>query len=369
MRYKPLGEVIKLSRGFDLPVSQRTPGNVPVIGATGIIGWHGEAKMAGPGVTIGRSGVIGGATWSDIDYWPLNTSMYVEDFGEHDPRFVYYALKSLDFAGYDSGSAQPSLNRNYIAGMPFPSPGVEAERAISGVLSSIDEKILNNKSIVKLSDQLLRASIESMELFMGECSSSVGDVLQVTPKCDMPPPHKDIHFVEMGALSIDGPLIDEVTFRDVPSGSRFQNGDTLFARITPCLENGKTGFVNMLPEGETACGSTEFIVLRARQGDPPLFPYALSRSDRFRAEAQRLMAGTSGRQRVSAKDLSQISIRMPDRIQMREFAVLANIVGPVLGSTRREIRALAELRDALLPGLLDGTLTVRLAEEALSAAV
>lgn len=109
------GNVASLQRGYDLPEHQRSFGNIPVYGSAGINGYHNEARAKGPSVVIGRSGAsFGVAHYVDRDYWPHNTTMFVTDFHGNCERFVYYLLKSIDFTSFNSGSAQPSLNRNYL---------------------------------------------------------------------------------------------------------------------------------------------------------------------------------------------------------------------------------------------------------------
>ncbi len=93
-------------------------------------------------------------------------------------------------------------------------------------------------------------------------------------------------------------LISDVHTKETNSGARFQNGDTLLARITPCLENGKTGYVGFLPsDSDVAHGSTEFIVLRGGSVCSE-FVYLLARSNVFRDDAIKSMSGATGRQRV-----------------------------------------------------------------------
>lgn len=111
-----LSEVVTLQRGHDLPSQRRNLGSVPILGSFGVTGWHDTAKYSGPGVAIGRSGAsIGVATFVEGPYWPLNTTLFVKDFKGNDPRWVYFLLDAIDFSSYNSGSAQPSLNRNYLA--------------------------------------------------------------------------------------------------------------------------------------------------------------------------------------------------------------------------------------------------------------
>lgn len=95
-------------------------------------------------------------------------------------------------------------------------------------------------------------------------------------------------------------------------GSKFCNDDTIMARITPCLENGKTAFVDILADGEVAFGSTEFIVMRARPGiSDPQFVYYLATSPEFRNVAIKSMVGSSGRQRVQQSVLDELALKIP----------------------------------------------------------
>ena len=96
------------------------------------------------------------------------------------------------------------------------------------------------------------------------------------------------------------------------SGTKFRNGDTLMARITPCLENGKISQVNMLDDNEIGCGSTEFIVLREKENvSDKEFIYYLSQSEFFKEPAIKSMVGSSGRQRVQRDVIENLDIYVP----------------------------------------------------------
>jgi type I restriction enzyme, S subunit len=114
----PLQAALVLQRGFDLPASDRTPGLFPVLAASGPNGTHKDFIVRGPGVTTGRSGVLGKVYFVHGDFWPLNTSLWVKEFRRATPAFAFYLLRGLDFAQYNSGSAVPTLNRNHVHGMP-----------------------------------------------------------------------------------------------------------------------------------------------------------------------------------------------------------------------------------------------------------
>jgi type I restriction enzyme, S subunit len=138
----PLGEFVTLLRGHDLPEEDRRPGSVPVLGSFGVTGWHDEPRASGPGVTVGRSGAsFGVVSYSPVDYWPLNTALYVIDFHGNDQRFAYYLLKLFDFKRYNSGSAQPSLNRNFVHPVPVSVPPLAEQLTIAHVLGTLDDKI------------------------------------------------------------------------------------------------------------------------------------------------------------------------------------------------------------------------------------
>src|SRR5205823_1690384 len=115
-------------------------------GSFGITGWHDSARVKGPGVAIGRSGAsFGVATYSAQDFWPLNTVLYVTDFHGNHERFAYYVLSALDLTRFNSGSAQPSLNRNYIALEEVRVPPLPEQLRIADILGALDDKIELNR--------------------------------------------------------------------------------------------------------------------------------------------------------------------------------------------------------------------------------
>ncbi len=157
-----LGNFVTLQRGHDLPDPERRPSKVPILGSFGITGYHDTAKAKGPGVTVGRSGAsFGVVSYSPVDYWPLNTALYVIDFHGNDERFAYYLLKSLDFTRYNSGSAQPSLNRNYIHPIPVEVPPLPEQRAIAHILGMLDDKIELNRRMNEMLEAMARVIFKS----------------------------------------------------------------------------------------------------------------------------------------------------------------------------------------------------------------
>ena len=140
---------------------------------------------------------------------------------------------------------------------------------------------------------------------------------------------------------------------------RFANGDTLVARITPCLENGKTAFVDFLEAGQVGWGSTEYIVLRPKPPLPVEFAYCLARGLEFRDFAIQSMNGSSGRQRVPAESLSHFRVVTAPKPVADLFGRFIKPVFARASAATKEGRSLAALRDTLLPKLISGDLRVK----------
>lgn len=158
--------------------------------------------------------------------------------------------------------------------------------------------------------------------------------------------------------------VDERTSTVFPSdvgthvaGSKFERDDVLFARITPCLENGKTALVKYLGTGEVGIGSTEFIVLRGRRVGPA-YVYCAARSEPVRDHAIKSMSGSSGRQRVATSSFDSLDLVEPPPSIAQAFEETA---GPMLDEVFAlacQNRALAATRDLLLPRLVTGRLDI-----------
>ena len=275
----------------------------------------------------------------------------------------------------------------------FPLPPLDEQRAIARILGALDDKIeLNRRMSATLEamaralfkswfvdfepvrakmegrpsglppalDALFPASFEASEL--GQIPSgwgvgTLGDVLDVNPRIRIRRGDVATH-VEMAALPTSGPHVAEWTRRPFTSGSRFTRGDTLLARITPSLENGKTALVDFLDEGETGWGSTEFIVLRPKPPWPPELAYVMAREPDFREHAIVNMTGTSGRQRVPADAVSAYPLAMaPDSVAV----AFGEFVRPWFKCSThlsRQSRDLAAQRDTLLPRLVSGEVRI-----------
>ncbi len=152
-----LGDVVNLKRGYDLPHSLRASGPFPVVSSSGITDHHAEAKVKAPGVVTGRYGTLGQVFFIEKDYWPLNTSLYVQDFKGNDPRFISYFLGTLSFGSQNAAGAVPGVNRNHLHAMEVRVPPLPIQRRIAGILSAYDELIENSQRRIKILESMARA--------------------------------------------------------------------------------------------------------------------------------------------------------------------------------------------------------------------
>ncbi|MBI4909984.1 MAG: restriction endonuclease subunit S [Acidobacteria bacterium] len=158
-----LGNFISLQRGHDLTWRDRREGEIPVMGSAGLNGWHNKALVKGPGVILGRSGAsFGKAHYCEVDFWPHNTALYVTDFRGNDPLFVFYFLSALDFSRHNSGGAQQSLNRNFIASVPIKVPRPAEQRAIAAALSDVDAMLGGLDRLIAKKRDLKQAAMQQL---------------------------------------------------------------------------------------------------------------------------------------------------------------------------------------------------------------
>lgn len=305
-----------------------------------------------------------------------------------DSMFLYYAFLSIGklngFAPFFTGATIKHLPREQLAKVPIRFPELPEQKAIAVVLSTYDDLIaINQRRIALLEDAARRLyrewfvhlrfpGHESVQVKDGVPEgwqpATFADVVEINPRT---PFIKDIKrpFVEMSALSETSMVIGHPSMREIGGGAKFRNGDTLFARITPCIENGKTGFVQFLEDdGAVASGSTEFIVLRSATVNS-WWVYCMAREDDFREHAIRSMSGSDGRQRVNPKCFDQFAVLQPPQPVLVQFEQAVKDAFTQVETLCQLNDQLAHARDVLLPKLMSGQLDVsgiRLPEEVMA---
>ena len=322
---------------------------------------------------------------------------------EIDGAYLFYTLSTDEaqrqFHSYANGITRFGLRKADIGLVEIPLPPLPEQRAIAHVLGTLDDKIELNRRMNETLEAMARALFKSWfvdfepvrakmagrwhrgeslpglpaehyDLFpdrlvdseLGEVPEgwevkALGEVVDLNPSEPMKRGTL-APYLDMAALPTSGSSPDTAVLREFKSGTRFRNGDTLLARITPCLENGKTAFVQSLQDGEVGWGSTEFIVMRAMPPVPPEYPYLLGRDVDFREHAIQSMTGTSGRQRVQVDALAPYPLSSPSAETWNEFSALVSPLFAQVEFNRKESLALVAQRDTLLPRLVSGEVGV-----------
>lgn len=341
-----------------------------------------KGKVSRNDVILTTRGTLGNVAFyrDDInfDHVRINSGMVIlrTDSENLLPEFLYGYLRSPSFVDQveqlRSGVAQPQLPIRDLSKIKMPLPPVHVQRKIIDVFSTYDDLIENNRRRMALLEESARLLYREWFVrlrFPGYEHTPVvdgvpqgwervptPDAVEINPKIKLS--DDDEHwFVEMANLPTDSMVIHGAIMRDGRSGPKFQNGDTLLARITPCLENGKTGFVDFMAPGESGRGSTEFIVLRSKRVSPELV-YCLARTYEFRGNAIKSMIGSSGRQRVQESCFEKFMVYVPPPSLLRLFSDFAAPAFEQIKNLASQNKKLRAARDLLLPRLMSGELAV-----------
>lgn len=178
-----LGDIITLKRGYDLPERDRVPGEVPIVSSSGITGWHNQAMVAGPGVVTGRYGTLGEAFLIQQKFWPLNTTLYVQDFKGNDPILICRLLRSLNLGRHNTAGAVPGLNRNALHMLEVVFPTTDHQQRIKPFLGDNErmQALLHKKNEnLRRTRDLLLPKLISGELDVEHLDIDTGEPLAVT---------------------------------------------------------------------------------------------------------------------------------------------------------------------------------------------
>lgn len=159
---KKFRELSELQRGKDLTKKNMKKGNYPVVGSGGIIAYHNEHIVEGPGVVVGRSGSIGNTTYIESDYWPHNTCLFVKQFHGNVPKYVYYVFSTFNFKKYATGVSVPTLNRNYVHDELVAIPNINVQQSIVQIIDEIGNKIESDINKKMALESLFNSMLEQL---------------------------------------------------------------------------------------------------------------------------------------------------------------------------------------------------------------
>ena len=277
------------------------------------------------------------------------------------PNYLLYALQDKvlqeRIKARATGTTVIGIKAAELKKVVIDLPPVDIQSNISGILRSFDDKIELNQ---KINWNLQQQAFTLFDRFLSVEHSSkcpLSQIAIINPKRILKK-GKYARYIDMAQLSTSGSFPNGWEIKPYNGGMRFSNGDTLLARITPCLENGKTAYIDFLGENEVAFGSTEYVVISSRGEYPPEFFYCLARCPSFVDYAVKNMNGSSGRQRVSAEAIGNYVLPMLTDDELSEFRSTVPCLFRAMRNNSIENTSLAQLRDALLPKLMSGEIDV-----------
>lgn len=382
-----LDDLVELHDNKRIPLSKRERadrgGPYPYYGAQGIIDHLDDYIFDGRYVLVAEDGENLNSRKLPISqivegkFWVNNHAhVFRARPGVADDDFLQAAVEIHPLNGLITGAAQPKLSQANLKRMEIVSPPIGDQRRIGTVLRSLAGLIENNRRRIEILEEMARLiyrewfvhfrfpgheDVDQVDSELGPIPAGwewqpASEAFVINPR-ERIDKNEERPFVTMGDLPEWSMICAPSERKTGSGGARFRNGDTLFARITPCLENGKTGFVSFLEDDQVARGSTEFIVLR---GDAvgPEFTYLTAREEDFRANAIASMTGASGRQRVRNECFDSYFVPVPTDDVVADFRSLVKPMFDLAFNLNDQNRVLAEARDLLLPRLISGELDV-----------
>lgn len=305
-----------------------------------------------------------------------------------DFEYVYYFLKTQynELRSLSSG-VRKNLNsediKNFVIRLP---QELKDQKKIAAVLSALDAKIdcnnrinseleamakelydywfvqfdfpdANGKPYKSSGGKMVYNATLGREIPLGWRGGIASDLFDFNPTLSLAI-NTMASYVDMASLPVTGFMTDEPERKPFAGGMKFQNGDVVVARITPCLENGKTALITLLKNGDIGFGSTEFIVIRGKTAVLSAYAAQMSRSAPFRQFAITNMTGTSGRKRIDANTLKTFPVPLPPEDILLIYEQVTGSFFERMTINAKENQQLGQIRDWLLPLLMNGQVTV-----------
>ena len=364
-----LGNFITLKRGFDLPQQKREDGQVPIFSSSGITGTHSTAMVNAPGVITGRYGTIGEVFYAAEDFWPLNTTLFVEDFHGNDAKFIYYFLKTLEWSKFISASAVPGINRNTVHKETVSLPDIETQRRIASTLSMLDEKIKTNTEI---NDNLQR---QLRTIFKAEFTDNpelenitqipLSELCHVVTKGTTPTTlgkpfvERGINFIKAESI-LDDHSIDKSKFAFIDEETNallkrsiIHAGDVVFTIA------GTLGRFALIDENVLPANTNQAVAIIRADLEKVLPEYIYTcfigewHTDYYAKRVQQAVQAN-----LSLTTIKSLPIPLLDEAKMSEYLSLILPLIKAIKTNEAQNEKLAALRDNLLPKLMSGEIDV-----------
>lgn len=374
-----VGDLLTLQRGFDITKKQQAEGLCPVVSSSGVTSYHNEFMVKGPGVVIGRKGTLGSAFYIESDYWPHDTTLWVKDFKGSDPKFIYYFLKTLRLERLDSGSSNPTLNRNFVHELDANKPAPNAQQKIAAVLSALDAKIDCNNRI----NAELEATAKTLYDYWfvqfdfpdanGKPYKSSGGkmVYNTALKREIPAGWKDKRLCQIANITMGtSPTGDSLN--NSGDGVEFFQGSTDFGWQFPTVRQYTTKPVRMAKRGDIllsvrapvgdlnvahidCCIGRGLAALNSNDGFDGFLFYVMQY---FKTIFDRRNSEGTTFGSITKDDLHSLPLAYPPTDLLKKYNDIVASYNQMVFVRSMENQQLTQLRDWLLPLLMNGQVTV-----------
>ena len=270
------------------------------------------------------------------------------------PEYLMLWFMRPEFDRYarfmSNGSAREVFDWDCMCGVELPVPPFPEQQKIVRDYQVVTDRIELLRRINANIEAQAQTVFHSLFIENGDCDCTLAEISNINPSRSLKRDELAMCY-EMATLPVEGCTPSGGEIKPYNGGARFQNGDSLLARITPCFENGKAAYVNMLPEGTVAFGSTEYIVFSSKDDIPAPFYYFLIRDTKFRDFGLQFMNGSSGRQRISGEEFGTFPMKRPSRDALSRFAGIGEKTMTVIRDNTNEINTLMIMQDAIRTGI------------------
>jgi len=361
---KPLGDVATLQRGFDLPVHQRTSGDIPVFAANGPVGTHNVPKVSGPGVVTGRSGTLGEVHYVESDYWPLNTALWVKDFHGNEPKWVARLLKWMRLETHTRGTGVPTLNRNLVHVVPVLVPPLEEQRRIAAILDKADAVRRKRKEAIALTEELLRSAF--LEMFGDPVTNPKGwEIVELEQVCHRVTDgtHQSPEWVTEGipflfvSNIVEGEIdfnvskyISEESWVSLTARCPIEVNDILYTTV------GSYGNAALVRTEKRFCFQRHIAHIKPDSKKiHPKFLLGLMQSEGIRQQADRQVRGVA-QKTLNLRELKKFQVAVPPRNSQEQYVAFRTRIEGCLNNQRDSFATQSNLFNSLLQRAFCGEL-------------
>lgn len=377
-RATTLGDEIELAYGKSLPAHARDVGQYGVFGSNGLVGSHVEACVKGPGIVVGRKGSVGAVTYSTDAFWPIDTTYFVVNKGDHDWRFLFHLLRHIDLTGLNSHSAVPGLNREDVYSLAVRLPLREEQEDVARVLDCVENSILIETTLLENAKDLKRAVMRALFSRGLHCEAQKDSEIGSVPESWRIAPIRAHHTVVSGGTpSRDNPAFwsggtipwvktTEIDYRQIAGTEEritmqglkhsaakiLPAGTLLMAMYGQGVTRGRVAILGIEAACNQACAA---ISAKDEEVDTKYLYHFLA----WRYQAIRALAHGGQQQNLNLETVRDLQMAYPaTRREQAEVVTILDAIDHKIDLHRRKRAVLEDLFQALLHKLMTGEIAV-----------